>query len=220
MIVKMNDNKQNIFSIKEAFKFGWQETKKRVWFLALLIFVVFLVYNIPGFVAKKIQSDLPFIAFILFVLAVILYYLVEIGLIRISLDIYDSGQARIEDLFKRYQILFRYFVTSISYSLLVLLGIFILIIPGIIIAVSFQFFGFLMVDRNLSIVDSLKTSARITKGYRWKIFFLNLSILGVNTLGILAFGIGILVSIPVSLLTLVYTYRFLERQEKEKIKKE
>jgi len=65
----------------------------------------------------------------------------------------------------------------ILYTLITLVGTILLIIPGIIWGIKFQFFGYFIVDKGLEPIEALKRSAAITKGVRWSLLFLALSLL-------------------------------------------
>lgn len=102
-----------------------------------------------------------------------------------------------------------YVVGSLLVALAVLLGLILLIIPGIIVALAFIFWNYLVVERGLTPIAALKESARITKGNRWKLFALGCACAAINLLGFLALLVGILVAAPVTALALVHVYRTL-----------
>ena len=56
--------------------------------------------------------------------------------------------------------LLRYLGASILYGLMVAVGIIFLVIPGIYLAIKYQFYGILIVDKNLDIMASLKKAVR------------------------------------------------------------
>lgn len=79
----------------------------------------------------------------------------------------------------------------------VLLWSLLLIIPGIIAALSYSMAFFLLLDNpNLKAMDALRQSKEMMKGYKGKLFMLYLSFLGWILLGIITFGIGFLWIMP------------------------
>jgi len=82
-----------------------------------------------------------------------------------------------------------------------------LVIPGIIWAIKFQYFSYLMVDRGMGPIDALKESAKITEGVRTNLFFLKLLLVVINIVGMLFFVVGLLVTIPISIMAEAYVYR-------------
>jgi preprotein translocase subunit SecY len=93
--------------------------------------------------------------------------------------------------------------------IVILFGLILFIVPGIVAGVALLFTSYLIIDRDLGPVDAMKESLRITNGHRWNIVLFLLLATGLNILGALFFGIGLLVTIPVSALALVHIYRWL-----------
>ena len=80
-------------------------------------------------------------------------------------------------------------------------------IPGLIVALFAIFAHPILVDRNLSPIDSLKASIEIVKANVGQVILVWLVAGLIAAAGILACGVGVLVSGPVASLMLVYTYR-------------
>ncbi len=107
----------------------------------------------------------------------------------------------------------QYVLTNIIVGLFVIVGIFLLVIPGIIVGSMLAFTSYIIMDepRNISwksdhFWKAIKKSVAMTKGVRWKLFCFFLILLGINILGALALGLGLLVSIPVSGLAFAALY--------------
>jgi len=63
---------------------------------------------------------------------------------------------------------------------------------------------FLLVDKDMSILESIRTSWAITKGVRLKLFLFMLVVMGVNLLGAIALFLGLLVTVPVTFLATLH----------------
>lgn len=63
-------------------------------------------------------------------------------------------------------------------SLIVAVGTVLLVIPGIIAALGFAFVSYIIIDSDISGVDSLKKSWEMMRGYKWDYFLFILSFLG------------------------------------------
>jgi uncharacterized membrane protein len=98
----------------------------------------------------------------------------------------------------------------ISDRLAIFVGLPLILAASIILGLGLSFAPYLVVDRGMRPVGSLKESWRITDGNKWRLFLLGLALLGVNILGVLALLVGVLVSIPITLLAVVHAYRFLQ----------
>lgn len=88
-------------------------------------------------------------------------------------------------------------------------GFLLLIVPGIIFALMFLFTTFIVIDRQLGPIEAMKESNRITRGHKWRLLGLLLLLTLINILGLMALGLGLLISIPVSSLAFTYAYRTL-----------
>src|SRR5690606_15819895 len=114
---------------------------------------------------------------------------------------------------KNASIWWKYIIAGILYSLLVYVGFFFLIIPGIYFALKYQFFIYVLVDNNeLGVFAALKESARISKGVKWKLFGFWWVALGCVILGIIALGVGIFVAMLVLGTAGAFIYDELRRQ--------
>lgn len=103
--------------------------------------------------------------------------------------------------------------TILLYSILVLVGLIILIIPGIILMLMFSQFYFVMKDNpELKYMDALKMSAKLMKGHLWQFFLLNLSFIGWGLLAMLTFGIGWLWLAPYIYTTCAHYYEDLKSE--------
>jgi uncharacterized membrane protein len=91
-------------------------------------------------------------------------------------------------------------------------GTILLIVPGIIWALKFQFYGYYIVDKNLKPVDALKMSAMSTSGKKGNLFVFFVLLGLINFLGLIALLVGLLISVPVTLLAYVYVYRLLMKE--------
>jgi uncharacterized membrane protein len=81
-------------------------------------------------------------------------------------------------------------------------------------AIRLQFYKFLIVDdENLKAVAALKKSLAITDGKFWSITLFLISIIVLNILGALAFGIGLILTIPVTTIAYAIVYRKLASNE-------
>jgi uncharacterized membrane protein len=68
-----------------------------------------------------------------------------------------------------------------------------------------------IVDKEVGPFEAVNESWQITRGSAWQLFLLCWVLFFVNVLGFIALGIGLLVTVPLSLVTMGYVYRTLER---------
>ena len=106
------------------------------------------------------------------------------------------------------KIFVNYIIASIATGVVVIVGLILLVIPGIYLAIRLQFYKFLIVDKgDIGPIESLKESWKMTKGYAWNLFLFLILIALLNILGVILFGVGLFVTIPISLLSYAILYR-------------
>jgi len=195
------------FSKKEALTYAWKTFKKHWQFLIVVIIIVAAVNFVPTLFQEEIQNNFPAFNLALSLVLWVVQMLVSIGLIVISLRFVDGKKPEIADLYKHYNYLLTYFLSSLVYGLIVLVGLILLIVPGVIWAIRLQFYQYFIVDKNMGPLVSIKASGRITKGHTWNLFLLGLIFIGLSIVGLIAFGIGFFIAWPVIMLATAYVYR-------------
>jgi len=202
------------FSKKEAIKFGWEIANRKIkFFIPLLI----LVYGLPALFnsfSDSLKKESFFASFLLNVISSVISIIFGLGLIKISLKLCDGEEARFSDLVSQYKLFFRYLFASFLYGLITLLGFVLLIVPGIILLIRLGFFDYLIVDKNSTIIESLKRSWEITRGNTWNLFLLYFLFALINILGVLALIFGLFWSIPTTMVAEAFVYRKLSSQLK------
>jgi len=86
-------------------------------------------------------------------------------------------------------------IANIVVSIIVGLGIVMLIVPGIIFACRLVFVPFLVVDREMDVMDALRVSWDMTRGYGWQIFLMGLLAIPIVILGLICLFVGVFVSV-------------------------
>jgi len=179
--------------------------KEKFLFLLSLLVISFVFAVIPD-VAKKL-TDNSAVILLTQIVAAILNFIVDAGLIYVMLRLYDGKDTKIEDLFSQYPITFRYFVAVALYGVTAFIGMILLVVPGVYFMLRFQFYRYFLVDKKMGIMESFRASSKITDGQKWQLFRFALAIFGVNLLGLIVLGVGLIVTIPLSSLATAYVYR-------------
>jgi hypothetical protein len=82
-------------------------------------------------------------------------------------------------------------LANLLVTALVALGLFALIIPGIIIGCRLAFTAFLVMDKKLDPIEAVETSWRMTRGHGWTIFFMGFSSFFIYIFGLILLLVGI-----------------------------
>lgn len=192
------------FRIDDVLGFGWEVMKRNFGYFAGLLAVAFLI-----------QIGLSMIPMIGGLVSNVFSIVMGIGFIRIALGFCDQQRLPFGTLFNGWDRFWCYLGGGILYGLIVLGGMILLIIPGIIFAVMFQFVYYFVVDQGLGPVDALKASAMLTKGVRLKLFGFGLLLGLINIAGVLCLFVGLFVTIPTVMVAGALTYRHLVLQTPE-----
>ncbi len=195
------------FSKKETINFGFDVAKKNITFF-LSIFVVWaFIAAISQGIQTFLNAEKQFVAsFIFNIVMWVVNSIIFMGIINITLKFVDKKKPNLKDIYYTKN-LFNYILVSIIRTLIVVVGFILFIIPGIIFSIKLQYSEYLVVDKGFDAVASLKGSWKMTKGVKWNLFLLGLILGLINVLGFLALLIGLLITIPLSLVANAYVYR-------------
>ncbi len=120
-----------------------------------------------------------------------------IGLATFSLALARDKEANINQLFEGFN---KFGLALAAYFLMVLfiiLWMLLLIIPGIIAALSYSMTFYIIADEDsIDAMEAIDKSKAMMDGYKWKYFCLGLRFIGWALLCILTFGIGFLWLMP------------------------
>jgi uncharacterized membrane protein len=184
-----------MFSISESISYGWQKMKENMKLSIITTLVIGIISILSG-----MDNVFGFIFVIIGMIA-------QIGYTKIYLKLNEGEKPEWKTIFKEYALFWKYLAVSILQGLIVFVGILLLIIPGLIWSVRFAFAGIIVVDTKSGPIVALKESYRITKGSFWKLWGFWLALIGVNIIGAVLVGIGLLFTIPLSTLALIHVYR-------------
>jgi uncharacterized membrane protein len=197
------------FSIGDAVSFGWDTMKGNILFFIGVLIVMFVIEAVPRAIGDLTVEDRPVVAIIFYIAAAVVNMGLSMGFIKILLRFCDSEKPDFSDLFSCFHLVLKYLAAAILYTLIVLGGLILLIVPGVIWAVKFQFFAYFIVERELGPIEALKQSSAITDGAKMDLFLFWLVLVGINIVGVLCCLIGVFATIPITAVALAYVYRAL-----------
>ncbi|MDR0785503.1 MAG: DUF975 family protein [Treponema sp.] len=191
--------------------------------MAFTFFVAFLIH-IPLYISTILNQLYTEVAvFSITYAALAIIYMVIGGPFYLGFAGYFLKRIRGEDIctknifdgFKRFS---HSFVLMLLTYIFTFLWTLILIIPGIIKSLSYSMAFFILYDNpEMEPRQALKESCRMMKGYRGKLFCLELSFIGWLLLGILTLGIGWLWLYPYMYMSIANFYENLKTNQKDKL---
>lgn len=202
------------FSVSNIISQAWQLWKSHVVFTWMVLGVIFAVNIVFGILDPKGESILVSLLSIL----VTLFF--ELGAIALILKLVRTGQeGQIQEIISQKEIYPQALLGNIIYYIMMMVGFVLLIIPGIYVAVRFMFLPYVFVDQKLGWQEALKEASRLSEGRRWDLFGFSVVLILLNLVGVLLLLVGLLITIPVSMIATTMMYEFLKK-EKDGVKEE
>jgi len=198
------------FSVESALSYGWNATKNNLGFFILLFLVVWVIELILYFLRGELGRNAPFVGFLFGLIVFLVGLFIQMNLIGIALRVYDNHQPRLEELFTVPPHWISFLIAGIIYGLAVGIGLLLFIIPGLYIAVRWLFYGYAVVDRNAEATQALGISWELTKRHILELFLLLVVLFFLNVIGAILLGVGLLITVPISLMATTYAYRMLQ----------
>lgn len=146
---------------------------------------IFIIYSVIGSVALSN----PISGLLLGGPVITGYYIV-------SQLIKQDKPVELPDFFKSFDKFLPLLILNLLMSLVIFVGLILLVIPGIYFAVSYLFAHFFVWFYDVDPTEAVRLSRKTVSGNFGQIFLLCLILGGINLLGIMAFGVGILLTLP------------------------
>jgi len=136
------------------------------------------------------------------------------GFNTLFLDFIRGGQLQSSKLFSGYSDFLRISIAYFVYIVIVIIGCFFFLVPGIIFAFMFAQIPYILKDdKEISAIGALKKSASMMKGHKLDLFLLYLSFIGWAILACLTLGIGFIFLTPYVNTTMAHFYEDLKAEE-------
>ena len=192
----------------DIFKTAWRGLKSQFWLLVglvigfTIIYSFFIIFTIPEKVEPFGISNI-----IVGIFGMLLSGLFGMGYLKNCMQTLDGEEPQFSAYGQVSRKLPAFIATYIIYSLIVLIGLVLFIIPGIYLGIRFQFYLAFIVEDNCGIIESFKRSWNITKGCSMKLFVLGLIMILISFAGSIALFVGIFIAVPLIVLMYGCTYR-------------
>lgn len=121
--------------------------------------------------------------------------------------IMTGQQLQFSDFFKGFNYFLPLFLAGLASGIIVSVGFFLLVIPGIYLAVGYMLTTFFIIDHRMEFWQAMETSRKIVTKQWLAIFIFALLLFVINLLGILVLGVGILVTAPVTSCAAAIAYK-------------
>ncbi|MHB8443004.1 MAG: hypothetical protein ACYDAS_01350 [Patescibacteria group bacterium] len=225
------------FSISEVFSFGWNKTFQNLVFYIVFTLVFIVVYSALEFLTGR--AGLLRIIFLVILIAFdfAFGYLSVLIALRVynneKLELSKfTSYIQFDNRFWNYVgggillavgFIIGYLLIlgssalmvhfALQRSLVFLLFIIIIVVLSVLLiiySIALSFWAYIIIDQNKQIIESIKESYRITKRKKWKIFGFLFILSILNIVGFFLLLVGLLITIPISILSMVFLYKKLE----------
>lgn len=199
-----------------AISYGWKKFTENLGQFIILMIAVFVASLVISIVQNFLTpNDGGFIA-IIWSLAVafvgyVLISIVQAGVWRAGLGVTRGQEPSVSQLTETHNIT-EYILTSIVVGLVGVIGLALCVIPGIIWFFFTAYAPLLALDKGMGPGDAIKTSIDFVKNHAGQVFLILLVAGLVYFVGWLLCCIGLLVTAPVSLVAITYSYRALNNE--------
>jgi predicted Zn finger-like uncharacterized protein len=200
----------------DALRFGWQSLKEDPVFVIVgMCLAPAIVQSVGNAFMAAVPKDLWPVSLLLGLVLGGVNLAVGLGVVGAALMKVDGRPTGFTDLLRFYPLTWTYLLSALLAVAAVGLGFVLLILPGIYLMLALQFWVCFIIDDRAGPVAALKRSYALTRGCLLQLFLFCCLVLGVNLVGVIPCGFGLLVTVPVTSIGWVYIYRFLRDRQPE-----
>lgn len=191
---------------RQVFSLGWEKVRGQLGFFIGLQFVVSAILIILALIAERGYSRI--LTYLIITFSPFISAFFGAASLNIYIMAHDGKKPTMKDLFNAPNY-WRLIWSSFLVGIVVSLGTVLLVLPGLFLAVALTFVPFLIIDQGLTIKAAFTQSYRASVDNFGKV--LAVMVLGIllNILGAIPFGLGLLITVPVTIMALIVLYRTL-----------
>ena len=202
-------------NLKDSYNFYLSKFTVIVGVTAIIYFLSVLFDN----VVESLFSISLIMGILTGVLIGVIKLIIEIGYLKYILKLISGGFPTLEDLLKYTYLFWRYLFGGLLFAIVVIVGLALLIIPGIYLALRFIFVPIILIDKETTIKEAFKKSTEITNGVKWKLLGLFIilgliqaliSVLLSADSGQVIYGAGFVLVSPYLFISYIKAYRSLQ----------
>lgn len=199
--------KDNRISIHQAFKIASPILKKRFGLFTAVLLTLFGAWVALEIVVIAGQR----FGILLWAAAHVAYLIfaagVEVGFLQICLALCEGGKPTYADAFTRLTLGPKFLAGQMLYLLMMVIGLLLLVVPGIYLGVRYALFGFCVATGETNLMRSFQRSAILSRGSKTDLLWVLVFLLVLNVLGASLLGIGLFITVPLSVLMMTTIYR-------------
>jgi uncharacterized membrane protein len=206
--------RDDAISIRQAFKIASPILKKRFGLFTAVLLTIFgawVALEIVVIAGQRFGILLwaaAHAAFLIFAAGV------GVGFLQICLALCDGEKPTYADAFTQLILGPKFLAGQMLYLLMILIGLLLLVVPGIYLGVRYALFGFCLATGETNLMRSFQRSAILSTGSKTYLLWILVFLLALNVLGASLLGIGLFITIPLSVLMMTTIYRQLSTRSR------
>lgn len=194
---------------------GWEIFQQNVGGFVGFLIIIFLInvaFGAVGGVLDPAANDpaseqMPSgISALLSVINSVISVPLNAGFYVVAFKLVKRRATTFSDFFRGFNYFLPLLLASIVTGIFILLGLLLLIVPGIYLAVAYSFTVPLILERKMDFWQAMETSRKLISKRWFSFFWLGLLVFLINIAGALACGLGLLVTVPLTYCTYVAAY--------------
>jgi uncharacterized membrane protein len=197
------------FTIKEALEFGWNKTREHSGILFQVMLAFFVLEVVQAIISHSISKTL--IGSLASAALSVVGIVMGAGFTTIALKLSANHKVHFGELFPWNRTVWLYFLASVLSGLAMVGGLILLIVPGIFVGVRLILVRFAVMD-GARPFESLHVSWNTTRGHFWRMLGLILVLVGINIVGAMLLLVGLLVTVPITVLAMAHVYHKLKHK--------
>ena len=199
------------FGIGELLSSAWQLTKgvKLIfWIAIILMYLVLLPFELVSeFIwGGGVEGEVSIGEVILDCVSSALWSIFTAGLIMMGINRARYEEVQWRDVTSGFSRALQIVIAALLQTVLITIGIFLLIVPGIYLMVGYSLTFGLIVDKNLSAWEAMEVSRKAIHGVWWKFFALLCLVVVITIISAIPLGIGLIWTIPFSFILMGVVY--------------
>ncbi|MBQ9155241.1 MAG: DUF975 family protein [Eubacterium sp.] len=167
-------------------------------------FIVWARYGLLMAAAVRYLEDIPNYFFLIpLVMAVIVLFqfffggAVHLGYIKYNLSLLDREKARLSSLFSCFGSFWKAVAMRVGLFFIVFCCSLLLIVPGIIVYFIYPMTPYVLEERPaFPVIEAMRSSRKMMRGNKWKLFCLRFSFIGWDLLCLLTLGLAAIYVVP------------------------
>mgnify|MGYP003338241234 FL=1 len=186
-----------------------------VFYLGMVLLITLLTQGQPQ--GGNAEAMVAMVIFPGMLVLTLLVLFLNLGLLRLNLNVAQGRDAGVADLFSGGTYLLPGLGAALVFVPIYMLGFVLCILPGIFALMALWPMWFLVVDRRLGPIAALQQAWEITRPNLATIFLMGLITFGLQMLGVITCYIGFIITVPLILLMFTVGYLMMSGQRVSRV---